>query len=116
MDKQYCVTRNVLLDIEPPKTGILSQTLFNDEHTKIIAFGFAAGQELTAHTAPMPATIQILSGEGTLALGSDSCQVSQGCLVHMQPDLLHGVLARTPLRMLLTLHKAARQDADKSAA
>jgi quercetin dioxygenase-like cupin family protein len=45
-------------------SAILSHTLYNDEQAKIIVFGFAAGEELTAHTAPMPATIQILSGEG----------------------------------------------------
>jgi len=34
-----------------PETGILSQTLQNDERTKVILFGFAPGQELSAHTA-----------------------------------------------------------------
>lgn len=109
MDKQYFLSANVMTEIEMPATGILSHTLFNDEHTKIILFGFAPGEGLTAHSAPMPATIQILSGEATLTLGADTCQVSPGCLVHMSPQLVHGVVARTPLEMLLTLHKAARQ-------
>jgi hypothetical protein len=29
----------------------------------------------------------------------------------MQPQLTHGIVAKTPVRMLLTLVKAARQDA-----
>ena len=110
MDQQYFISPNLLNEIQMPEKGILSHTLFNDEHTKIILFGFAPGQELTAHTAPMPATIQILSGEATITLGSDTCQASAGCLIHMRPQLVHGVVARTPLEMLLTLHKAARQD------
>ena len=116
MDQQYFLSPDVRSEIEVPEKGILSRTLFNDAHTKIILFGFAPGQELTAHTAPMPATIQILSGEGTLTLGADTCQASPGCLIHMQPQLIHGVVARTSLEMLLTLHKAARQDAGSRAA
>ena len=116
MDQQFFLSANVLSEIEVPEKGILSHTLFNDDDTKIILFGFAPGQELTAHTAPMPATIQVLKGDGTLTLGSETCEVSPGCLVHMRPQLVHGVVARTPFQMLLTLHKAARQDANANAA
>ena len=68
---------------------------------------WAAGQELTAHTAPMPATIQIVRGEAELTLGGNSITARDGCLIHMQPNLVHGILAKTPLLMLLTLVKAA---------
>lgn len=111
MSAQPFISPNVLGEIEIPEKGILSHTLFNDEHTKIILFGFAPGQELAAHTAPMPATIQILSGEATLTLATDTRQVSAGCVVHMPPHLIHGILSRSPLQMLLILHKAARQAA-----
>jgi quercetin dioxygenase-like cupin family protein len=110
VDKPYFLSANVLSEIELPTKGIISHPLVNDEYTKIILFGFAPGHVLAAHTAPVPATIQILSGEGTLTLGADTFQVSPGCLVHMRPQLVHSVLARTPLQMLLTLNKAARQD------
>lgn len=109
MDKPYFLSPNVLNEGEVPAKGILSHTLFNDDNTKIILFGFAPGQELTAHTAPMPATIQVLQGEADLTLGPDTHPVETGCLVHMPAHLVHGVLARTPFQMLLTLHKAARQ-------
>lgn len=110
VEKQYFLSPNVLSENEAPAKGILSHTLFNDEDTKIILFSFATGQELTAHTAPMPATIQILQGDGSLTLGADTWQAEAGCLVHMPAHLVHGVLARTPLQMLLTLHKAARKN------
>ncbi len=113
MDQQYILIQNVLTEIAVPEKGILSHTLYNDEQTKIILFGFAPGQELTAHTAPMPATIQVLAGEATLTLGADTCEVQPGCLIHMRPQLVHGVVARSPFQMLLTLHKAARQDPGK---
>lgn len=116
LGRRYCVIQNILSEIQVPQKGILSHTLYNDEQAKIILFGFARGEELTAHTAPMPATIQILSGEVTLTLGADCCEVAPGCLVHMEPNLTHGVAAKTPALVLLTLLKSARQDRKPQAA
>ena len=59
-----------------PEKGILSHTLFNDDAIKLVLFGFAPGQELTAHTAPMPATIQILSGNAEIMLGADTVEAA----------------------------------------
>lgn len=111
----YTLVPNVLKEIEVPNQGILSHTVHNDASVKIILFAFSPGQELTAHTAPMPATIQILRGEAEVTLGDDSIQAYEGCVIHMQPDLTHGIVARTPLLMMLTLVKAARSDVAKAA-
>ncbi len=111
MHNGYSFTPNILSEIQIPPKGILSHTLYNDEQIKIIVFGFAAGEEMTAHTAPMPATIQVLSGEVTLILGPDKHEAGPGGLVHMAPQLMHGIVAKTPAMILLTLLKAARLDA-----
>ena len=116
MSSRYGLTENLLNEIQLPEKGILSQTIYNDEQVKIVLFGFAAGEELTAHTAPMPASIQILSGEATLLLGEDRREVGPGCLVHMEPLLTHGVIAKTRTIMLLTLLKSARNAAKPKAA
>ena len=105
----YLMTQSLFTEIAIPEKGILSHTLYNDDNLKIILFGFATGQELTAHTAPMPATIEFLEGEASLTLGDDKHEVSPGTLIHMQPKLTHGIVAKTPVRMLLYLHKSARQ-------
>jgi quercetin dioxygenase-like cupin family protein len=107
----YQFTPDLFTEIAVPEKGILSHTLYNDDSVKIILFGFAPGQELTAHTAPMPATIMILEGEGALTLGADTKDVHRGALAHMSPGLTHAVSARTPLRMLLYLHKRAATSA-----
>ena len=84
----YNITTDLATEIQVPEKGILSHTLFNDDAIKLIVFGFAPGQELTAHTAPMPATIQILSGNAEITLGADTVQAGPGCLIHMQPQLI----------------------------
>jgi quercetin dioxygenase-like cupin family protein len=105
----YTLVNDLGTEIAVPEKGILSHTIHNDDSVKVILFGFAPGQELTAHTAPMPATIQILEGEAMLTLGPDTMEVKPGAFIHMAPQLTHGIVAKTPLRMLLTLLKAARQ-------
>lgn len=115
MSNVYTLISNILNEISVPAKGILSHTVHNDGSIKIILFGFAPGQELTAHTAPMPATIHILRGEAEVTLGGDSIPAAEGCIIHMQPNLGHGIVAKTPLLMLLTLVKAARLDGSKAA-
>ncbi|MBL8234390.1 MAG: hypothetical protein JNL98_38185, partial [Bryobacterales bacterium] len=40
-----------------PENGILSRTLHTDDRVKIIQFCFAPGQELSSHTAQVPAML-----------------------------------------------------------
>jgi quercetin dioxygenase-like cupin family protein len=107
-DVNYTLIHNLSDEVEIPENGTLSRTLYNDDHVKILVFGFAAGQELSAHTAPMAASIYIHSGEAELKLGEDVQQAAAGTLVHMPPQLVHGIVARTPVVMLLQMYKQAR--------
>ena len=104
----YTLIKNLEAEVQIPENGILSRTLYNDDHLKILVFGFAAGQELSAHTAPMSASIYIHSGEADLKLGEDVHQAQAGTMVHMPPQLVHGIVARTPVIMLLQMYKQAR--------
>ena len=45
-----------------------AQPIVENEHHKIIHFTFAPGQELSEHTASVPAAIHILRGEGAVIL------------------------------------------------
>lgn len=107
MDSNYTFYPDLDAEVQIPENGILSRTLHNDDHIKVVIFGFAPGQELSAHTAPMAASIYFVRGEARLTLGSDSHDVKAGCFVHMPPLLQHGILAKTPTVMLLSMHKRA---------
>ena len=88
-----------------PENGILSRTIHADARSKVIQFIFAPGQELSAHTAPMPAILQIVSGEATLRLGTDTREVGPGSLACMPPRLEHAIHAKTEVVMLLVMIK-----------
>lgn len=95
--------RQDLLEIEVPADGILSRTIHADERSRVVLFAFGEGQELTEHTASVPAEIVFLKGQMLLTLGGDEHEVGPGHWVHMEAHLPHSVLARTPSVMLLTL-------------
>jgi len=105
MADNYTFLPNLLDEVQVPENGILSRTLQNDEKSKIVAFGFAPGQELSAHTAPMPAVLYFVQGEAELTLGEDRMEAQAGAVVHMKPQLEHGIRAKSPVIMLLVLIK-----------
>jgi quercetin dioxygenase-like cupin family protein len=101
----YTHIADLALQAEPPDDGILSRTVFQDERVKAVVFGFGAGQELSEHTASMPAIVQVIRGEITLRLGDDTIAAHPGTWVHMPPGLRHSVVADTPAVLLLLLLK-----------
>jgi quercetin dioxygenase-like cupin family protein len=107
MTPKYFFVSDLLAEIEIPKQGILSRTLYNDDQVKLVLFGFSEGQELSAHTAPMPASIYFLKGEGALTLGDEQMAVQAGSVAHMTANLRHAIVAKTPLVMLLSMMKGA---------
>ena len=92
-----------ILEIQPDT--IISRTFYTDEQLKAILFGFAPGQELSEHTASVPAIIHIIEGEARLTLGKDPYNVQTGAWAHMPANLPHSVYAKTPTKMLLIMLK-----------
>jgi quercetin dioxygenase-like cupin family protein len=92
-------------EVEPPEDGILTRTLFSDDYIKAVVFGFGRGEELSEHTASMPAVLHFIQGEATLTLGEDTIEAQSGTWIHMAPELKHSVLTKTPVIMLLLLLK-----------
>lgn len=91
-----------LIDSFPPES-ILSRTVFQDEHLKVILFGFQPGQELSEHTASMPAVLHFLKGSAELVLGKEHQSARPGTWVHLPANLPHSILASEETLMLLTL-------------
>ena len=105
VNKPYSCLPDLLAEIEPPVDGTLSRTVHQDDRLKAVLFGFSAGQELSEHTASMPAIMHFLKGEATVTLGDDQIEVRAGSWVHMTAGLRHSIRTRTPAAMLLLLLK-----------
>ena len=87
--------------------GIVSRTLMKTSGSRVVLFGFAAGQELSEHTSPHHALAQVLSGECEWTLAGKLHTLKAGDLLYMPPGLPHGVRASQQFSMLLTLFKNA---------
>jgi quercetin dioxygenase-like cupin family protein len=96
---------DVATEAQPPENGILSRTIYNDDRIKAIGFGFGAGEELSEHTASMPAILHFLRGEAKVTLDDDTVEAKPGTWVHMPTGLRHSIQAKTPVVMLLLLLK-----------
>ena len=105
MATTYTHFSDLAKETQPPDKGILSRTLFSDDRLKVVLFGFAQGEELSEHTASMPAVLHFLQGEATVTLGDDTLEARPGTWVHMAKGLRHSILAKTPVVMLLLLLK-----------
>jgi len=91
---------------EVPERSILSRTVYDDDHLRVVLFRFAAGEELSEHTSAYTAILYFTEGEAHLTLGGDALQARPGTWVHMTPNLPHSVHARTPVTMLLMMIKS----------
>ena len=104
----YKFVADLLSEVETPKDGITSRAMFTDDNTRAILFGFDAGQELSEHTASMPAIIHLLRGEATLAFNGETHEAGPGAWAHMPAHMPHSIIAKTPVVMLLTMLKSAK--------
>ncbi len=87
------------------RDGIVSKSIVENDHHKIILFTLAAGQELSEHTASVPASIHVVSGAGTVELAGEEHEARPGMLYYMPAELRHAVRARDDLVFLLTMFR-----------
>jgi hypothetical protein len=87
MTLPYRLISELEKEVQLPDKGILSRTLFNDDRLKVVLFGFAQGEELSEHTASMPAVLHFVRGEATVTFGDDRHEAKPGTWVHMPAGL-----------------------------
>jgi len=86
--------------------GIVSKSIVENEHHKIIHFTLAPGQELSEHTASVPAAIHVLRGSGAVVLDGVRYEAGPGKLYYMPAELKHAVQAEGgELVFLLTMFR-----------
>ena len=74
----------------------------------LVLFAFDAGQELSEHTAPFDAFVQVLDGEVELLIGGAPVVARAGETVLMPAGIPHAVKARTRFKMLLGMLREPR--------
>ena len=98
---------DVAAEVEIPEEGTLTRVLYRDDQIRVVVFAFDEAQELTDHTAAVPALVQVVSGRIRLDMDGDPVELGPGSWVRMDANLTHAVLALEPSVMLLTLLRSA---------
>ena len=83
--------------------GIVSRTVLRTPGVRVVLFGFEVGQELSEHTAPYQALVQVLEGECEFRVSGEPYTLKAGDLLSMPPHAPHSLRAITRFAMLLTL-------------
>ena len=83
--------------------AVVSRTLINAKTGTVTLFAFDAGQELSEHTAPFDALVQVLDGETRITIAGQPFDLKAGDLIIMPANQPHAVSATTPFKMLLTM-------------
>jgi quercetin dioxygenase-like cupin family protein len=83
--------------------AIVSRTLARAKGGSVTLFAFDGKQELSEHTAPFDAFVQVLDGSVELTIGGVPLVARAGETVRMPAGLPHAVRALEPFKMILTM-------------
>jgi quercetin dioxygenase-like cupin family protein len=83
--------------------AVVSRTLINQKTGTVTLFAFDAGQELSEHTAPYDALVQVLDGETEISIAGQPYHLKAGDAIIMPANDPHAVKASTKFKMMLTM-------------
>ena len=92
-----------LVDYEQGR--VVSRTLASKTHVNITLFAFDQNEEISAHTSPGDAMVQILDGEALINIDGKEIKAGKGEVVVMPANVPHSVSACSQFKMLLTVVK-----------
>ena len=86
--------------------GIASRVIARSAGGNVTLFAFDDEQELSEHTAPFDALVQVLDGTFDLTVGGRAVRASAGTVVLLPANVPHALRAASPSRMLLIMLRA----------
>lgn len=95
-------------EVEVPTDGTLSRVLHSDEHLRLVAFAFDAGQELTEHASARPIVVQVVSGSISFGVDDEVHTMGPRSWITLGPNVTHSLEALEPSVVLLTLLASSR--------
>ena len=85
--------------------SIVSKVIAKSKNVNLTLFAFDAGQNLSKHSSPFNAMIQLLDGSARIEIGEESYELSSGNMIIMPANVPHAVEAMGRFKMMLTMFK-----------
>jgi quercetin dioxygenase-like cupin family protein len=86
--------------------AIVSRIVIKREAGNVTLFAFDAGQELSEHTAPYDALVQVVDGEAVITVAGRPYRLQAGEMILMPAHQPHALKAAARFKMLLTMIRA----------
>jgi quercetin dioxygenase-like cupin family protein len=83
--------------------GIVSKQIIKKPTGNVTLFAFDAGQNLSEHSAPFDALVQVIDGQGEILINGQPFQLNTGECIIMPANIPHAVNAKQAFKMLLTM-------------
>lgn len=91
--------------VEYSAEGIVSKRVLQKEKGNVSLFAFDKGQQLSEHSAPFDAFVQVLEGKGEIIIDGNSYILQGSESIVMPANITHAVKAVEKFKMLLTMIK-----------
>lgn len=91
--------------VDVQTAAVVSRVIYKAPSGQMTVFAFDAGQELSEHTSPFDAFVQVLEGRVELRIGGKPVTAGPGELVLMPGGVPHALRALEPFKMLLTMYR-----------
>jgi len=106
-DLEHSTAKSLASMVTVQPDAIVSRTLAKNSAGNVSLFAFDAGQELSEHSAPFDALVQVVEGEASIIIGGEPHAVVAGSVILMPANIPHAVKAPRAFKMVLTMLKAA---------
>lgn len=96
---------NINSMLEYQANAIVSRVLLKEKTGNITLFAFDKGQELSEHTAPFDAVVQVIEGKVRVSIDGKPNKLAAGQLIIMPANIPHALFAEEKFKMILTMIK-----------
>ena len=103
-------THNLAGMVDYSNGAVISRILYKSDKGNITLFSFDKDQNLSEHSAPYDAIVQIVEGSARLTIGGKDVMAKTGDLVVMPANIPHAVYADKRFKMLLTMIRDKKED------
>lgn len=86
--------------------SIVSRQITKSEAGNVTLFAFDADQELSQHTSPFEALVQVLDGQAEIRISGQPYELQVGDAILLPANAPHSIKATRRFKMLLTMVRA----------
>ncbi len=106
MEFNHSTIMDFAAKVEYSAEGIVSKRVLQKDKGNVSLFAFDKDQQLSEHSAPFGALIQVLDGKAKIMIDSKPYELTTGQSIIMPANIPHAVYAVEKFKMLLTLIKS----------